>query len=634
MKKSLVFIFLCALLGNVQAKDTKLNYIAGLIPDSLKKNAHAVIREHHEKVEILSPSKTRTTVHVVITVLKEAGKSKAWMQVPYSSDSKIIELSAKGYNAIGMESNKWPKKDWKDIGYDTYGTAYSDYRVKVLKPGNNSYPYTIEYNYVYEESNTYGIDSWHPLWEDNLSVEKSSYELVYNPSMEVKYQPYNFTDAVKMTKTNNSLKCEVTNLIALKKEPYRPPLKFLTPYLRVGVKNFTYDKYDGNSSSWEDYGNFYNKISEGKSELPEIRKKEIDQIIAQQPDDLSKIRALYKYMQSHTRYVNISIGIGGIQPFSAMEVSENGYGDCKALSNYMKAILNYAGLKSHLTAIKAGAYQYEFDTDFVSHQGNHMILCVPLSKDTIWLECTSQTMPCGFLGDFTDNRPALILTENGGQLVRTPKYDKQLNKVVRNINIDIEESGTAKAHVNSTYTGLEYDEKHSLTMEDKESQLKILYKHFDLPNFKITDFNLDQTDQAHPQLHEELKLELNSYASKSGSRLFIPVNPASKWRRVPSNKSKRTYDIHKKSEYTQQDTVTFNIPDGYKIEVLPTKVEITNEYGVYKAETKVEANTITYTRLFESNSGIFPASEYDDFVAFYKKVFKADGALAILKKIE
>src|SRR5690606_23018383 len=63
------------------------------------------------------------------------------------------------------------------------------------------------------------------------------------------------------------------------------------------------------------------------------------------------------------------------------------------------------------------------------HVFNHAILCIPQKNDTIWLECTSKDLPTNFLSSFTEDRYALMITPNGGVLVKTPLYDTSSNTI-------------------------------------------------------------------------------------------------------------------------------------------------------------------------------------------------------------
>ena len=173
-----------------------------------------------------------------------------------------------------------------------------------------------------------------------------------------------------------------------------------------------------------------------------------------------------------------------------------------------------------------------------------------------------------------------------------------------------------------------------LPQKIKETQLKMLYDDFEIPNFKINSFDLKSTYKKDPVLDEKLDLNLAKYASISGSRLFVPLNMASKWSYMPRKIDDREYDIHKNAEFVNIDTTKYTIPEGYRIEVLPEKEKTNTKYGTYSIECHSENNMIIYTRHLEVNSGVFPATEYDDFVEFFKQIHKTDNAMAILKRIE
>ena len=59
--------------------------------------------------------------------------------------------------------------------------------------------------------------------------------------------------------------------------------------------------------------------------------------------------------------------------------------------------------------------------DFPYNSFNHEILCVPFKTDTAWLDCTDNYQPFGTLDISTENRNALLITEDGGKLVNTPQ---------------------------------------------------------------------------------------------------------------------------------------------------------------------------------------------------------------------
>jgi hypothetical protein len=236
-------------------------------------------------------------------------------------------------------------------------------------------------------------------------------------------------------------------------------------------------------------GEWINQLNAGRDALSVNTINKIKDLVKDEQDDLGKARKIYEYLQNNTRYVSIQLGIGGLQPFEASKVEKNGYGDCKALTNYTKSMLKAVGIESYYTLVNAGQNASAIVTDFPSLQFNHAFLCLPINQDTVWLECTDQQIPFGYLGYFTNDRHVLVINEKGGNLVKTPATTPFQNVQSSKITVNLHSNGNATADIFTTYKGEQYNNTFSQLRRTPEEQKKWLYKRIDIPSYEIGDFN-------------------------------------------------------------------------------------------------------------------------------------------------
>jgi hypothetical protein len=314
-------------------------------------------------------------------------------------------------------------------------------------------------------------------------------------------------------------------------------------------------------------------------------------------------------------------------------VATKAYGDCKALTNYMYSLLKEAGIVSYYTLIKAGKNANKIMADFPSQQFNHVILCVPVQKDTVWLECTSQTIPAGYLGHFTCDRYALLISENGGTLVRTPKYGMKENLETRNIKATLDDEATLQVKVFTRYGGLQQDLYHDLIHGLSKDKVKeFLHEELDFATYDISSFDYKENKSSLPVVEESLDIVVSNYATITGKRLFIIPNVMTRTHRKLSADDERKYDIELRNEYKDVDTVEINLPEGYTAESMPQDVSISSKFGKYNCSVKLSGNKLIYYRNMEQYSGRFPPKDYADLVKFYETIYKADRNKVVLVK--
>ncbi|MCU0382641.1 MAG: DUF3857 domain-containing transglutaminase family protein [Cyclobacteriaceae bacterium] len=411
------------------------NYAVNQIDPELLKDANAVIREDFTSFEILAKDEAIYHVRKVVTILNANAKQYAQEVLGYSKNLKVNSFKGTSYDVNGKQIKKLKQSEIYDqSSYDGSG-SYSDNRIKVADLSYGNYPYTVEWEYELKFNYLFIIPGFVVAGDYLVSVEESKCEFVYPKQLKPRFKTYNI-EAQAKTETQSEKELtiwEFKKFAAIKAETFGPDRENIFPRISAAPTIFKFDNYEGDMHDWESFGNWIARLNAGKQNLPQKTIDEVIKITQPLTTTEHKVKALYEYMQSKTRYVSIQFGIGGFQPIDAITVDQAGYGDCKALSNYMVALLKEAGIKANYVLIEAGENQGNLDASFPSSQFNHAVVCVPTVKDTLWLECTSQNNPMGYMGTFTGNRKALAIAENGAFIVSTPSYLENENLQTRTV---------------------------------------------------------------------------------------------------------------------------------------------------------------------------------------------------------
>ena len=630
-KTLFVVFFIVAQITFSQSK--QYSYLS--IPKELVENANAVIRNDKTEVTVNSIDQLTIKHKRVVTVLNKLGNNVVSASQNYNNDSKVSSISAVIYDARGEKIKKYSKSKFLDISAVDGGTLYSDSRVLYLDHTPTSYPYTVVFESEYKTSSTGFISGWFPVEGYFVSVEKSSYKLINNTEIVFRKKESNFKEFnIENTSTDLELNYALTNQKAKKYE--RATISYLDflPRLQVALNNFTLKGIRGSASSWEVFGKWMNDyLLQGRGELNEATKSKIKGLVKGIEDPIEKAKIVYKYMQNKTRYISVQVGIGGWEPINANTVDEVGYGDCKGLTNYTKALMDVVGVESYYTVVYADNKR-NIDKDFTSIQGNHVILNIPNKGKDIWLECTSQIKPFGFLGDFTDNRDVLVVTPKGGIIKRTTKYVNDANLQEITGEVQLKSNGDVDAVIKRKSLGIQYDDRFFIESKNKED-LERYYKSsvWDYNNnLEVLDVAL-KNDKDSVVFRERVKVSINNYATVSDQNYLFRLNVFNKISGVPKRYRKRLMPLKIDRGFTDVDKIKIKLPKGYKLETIPRELSIDNKFGTYELRTeKIDEQTLMFHRKYALKDGVYPKEDYKLYRSFRKKVAKYDNMRIELTK--
>lgn len=622
------------LVVSVYAKDIK--YKVADIPKELKENARSVVRNEEIILEVKSLSNATVNVTYAITILNKNGLEDAYFHEFYDKFTKLSGIKGRVFDEYGEQIKRIPSDDILDYSAISGYSTYEDNRIKYIDPKVRNFPFTVEYSYQRSFDGLFSYPSWNPQSRYNLGVEKSSYKAIVPKILTFRYLERNIATKVVETSDaeNNTYYWVAQNLKALEWEPYSESNQEIFPCMIAAPADFEIEGYKGNLTSWENFGKFISTLNTGKNLLSAETNKLLNELLAGTLDDYGKIRKIYEYMQGRTRYVSIQVGIGGWQPFDAATVHRLAYGDCKALTNYMKTMLEAIGLKANYCLVNAGETAPLMIMEFPSTQFNHAFLCVPLKNDTIWLECTSQQMPCGFIGDFTDDRDILLIDNEKSKVVHTKVFGLDDNKETHTSYVKIDENGKGSVEIHNVYKGLKYEKILSTFLADDTDKKRKISERMKFPNFQVIDYKYKENKAVIPSIEEVVNVNFENYLTPMGSKSLLQLNISNRIDNYPTNVRSRKTDVYVRRPSIDIDTIIYKLPITLKLkpEDLPKPVFIKNQFGVYQAKVEYSNNQLIYTRSFQINKGLYPASDYTGFVDFFDKVSIADEMRCVLIK--
>jgi|EndMetStandDraft_4_1072995.scaffolds.fasta_scaffold00032_15 hypothetical protein len=633
----LTTVALCALYTHVYSQDKNIPknlYIAATIPDSLKEDANSVVRYSSDEVIVKSLGHMVKKHHSITAVLNEKGDGNAALVLGYDKKfTSIDDVQMMIYNAAGVQIKKYRKSDFYDHAAVDGISIVTDDRVLIQEHSIASYPATIEITYEKDMNSYLDLSEWN-IEGSEKSVQFAEYKISVNPSLGFRYMNKHIQIKPEKTKDGELDKYtwQVSNLKAIKPEDDALAWQVL-PKILFATNSFQFAGLPGDISSWESYGKWQLALNADVCTLSPERVDAIRKMTADIKTDKEKVKFLYEYMQQNMRYVSIQLGIGGLKPFPATFVDQKKYGDCKALSNYMYALLKAVNIPSYYTIINAGTNEEPAEPSFPSDPFNHVILCVPLKSDTTWLECTSMTQPFGKLGAFTENRNALLVTETGGKLVCTPKSKDTDNQFNSEAHLILDADGGAKAQIKISSTGDYRDGYIALASLKTDDQKQRLIRRLNMKQPSVFEFKPSTDKDGIKEIN--IELEYDKFVDvASGDKQFYRPRVFDLWQLTIPVVDKRKYDYYFDNPMLKTCVTTIDLPLGFVVETLPTSQSLKFGYGTYEVKYTYDAvkNQVINSTKFNLTNHVIPAAKYNEMQAYFDAIAKAQNKKLVIRR--
>ena len=624
MKKFLIFILLSFASFSVNAQDVPLD---------------AIIERYDVSFTMNSATSGSYKVNMRVAVLNSNAYDVGLFQV-YSDSFRSLSSFTGTLESNGKIIRKFKSGDLKASLIGEGGVT--DATVSYLDPVAPA-PYVVEYTYEVSYRNGFmSFPTFIPVVDPNVALMSSSYELKVPSGTELAYR-----SVVEPEKVSGGKSDIYTWRFPTYKgyvyEHMMPSIFETVPYVYAMPESFTYAKTSGKQTDWNSVGKWLYDLQKESCVISDELRSKVYEMISGIQDDRQKIKVLYDYLRKNTRYVSIQMGVGGLKPFPVDMVMKSGFGDCKALSVYMQALLSAAGIRSEYLILDTDRSNL-IDGLYSVGQMNHAMLCVPMQKDTLWIECTNPSLPLGYRHDNIAGHEVVLIGENGGKKVRVKAYPDSLSRSVESVEVLLNTDGSAECR-GSRFLTLDSVEPYVgfANLSEKSRFNAIMGSNSLHPtNFKInsvTDnfeewMTLCDGEEYVPQTTISYEFDAVGYAKVLGDRMFLDINPFAK--QIRSDRHARINDYLRTRKLIIEDRIVLKLPQGYIVESIPSTSTVTSQFGSLRTEVccydEDGIRRIEVRQTLKMNTGRFGSEEYDSYRNFAKETTRAYSSRIVLRK--
>ena len=635
--------------------------VAGDAPAWMHALVSAPLPAHDEKtdavqlysekiVTVQSADKIKTTVREAYKILRPGGREFGTLVVSFNSHTKItgmrgwcIPAQGKDYEVKDKEAIEisLPKIDGSEL--------VSDVKVKVLRipaaePGN-----IIGYEYEEEGQPFVLQDIW--SFQEASPVREAQYTLQLPAGWEYKATWINYPET-KPSQVGNQAHWVVSDIKPIRPETEMPPLHGVSGLL---VVSFFPPGGGANKGfqNWKEMGNWEAGLEQGRRDAsPEIKQKVVS-LTGSAATPLGKMQALAKFVQGDIRYVAIELGIGGWQPHPAPEIFTHRYGDCKDKATLLSSMLHEIGVESFYISINTVRGGAAPDRPPMIGWFNHEILAVQLPESVkdnslvaivehpklgrlLIFDPTDEYTPFGQLRGELQANHGLLVTPDGGELLKLPQLPVTRSGVQRTAKLKLSPNGTLSGDFVETRHGdsglWQRMTLKSVTKEaDKIKPIETMLSH-SLSTFQITKasvLNLNLTDQP---FGYQYSLVAENYAKNAGNLLLVrPRVLGTKSSDLLETKEPRKYPVEFDGPSRDTDTFEIALPAGYEVDDLPPPVDADYGFASYHSKTEVNGNMLKYTRSFEVKELSVPLNKVEELKKLYRIIAGDERNTAVLK---
>lgn len=633
--------------GNINANDFDFNR------NTIDSNANAVVLKEYGKTTLqYDDSNGKITLffqyHVKIKIFNKEGFTQSNIVIPsYKDDNneetiEIVSASTYNLNNGAKEETPLNKKSVFTENRSKY-MQLTKFTLPNIKEGS-----IIEYSYNLRTPLIFNFKQWN--FQSDIPKVHSEYQVnipaiyTYNVSLR---GPLKLTDQkaelYKECLRISGREIDCSRITYLMKDiPAFIEEDFMTAasnfkaaiYFELAETQMLNGSKQSITKTWRDVDY---ELTSAKNLGSQMKRKDVfkdilPNILQGTTDDLSKAKAIDKYIKRQIRWNNY---YGKYSEENIKNVVEMRSGNVADINLSLIAALSAANLDAEAVILSTrdnGTVNslYPVMSDF-----NYIVAKVNIGDKSYLLDATEPLLPFGLL-------PLRCINDKGRVInLKKPSYWIDLKASQKSVtNYVLTGKMTLDGKIKGTiltYT-LGYAAFNRRKEIKKYNSVDAYVEKLDeqMPKLSILKQEILNIDSVAEPLTEKYEVKFNLYDGKIEDQIYFNPFMINRIAKNPFNLNDRTYPIDLGSSSDERITVEITLPEKFELTEKPKDLAIAlpEGGGRYLLKSSLEGDKIYLTQLLQFNKAIYQPEDYLTLKEFYSRIIQNQKTDLLLKKIK
>lgn len=594
-----------------------LTNVEEVIENNKNKNQNSVILNDEKIVQLFHSGLSSSYYLKVIKIGEDIkkGKNEKNFYIRYNPMKQKVEiLKSFVLHPDGRRENVFEERDvsLSDAGY----SLYYDLRAIIISFEDLKKGDIIVLQYRISDFGRNLIPDYFGeihFFQETIPKLKVRYVLIKPRDKEIYYKLINplgikldFEVNTQVQGDLEILSWQLKNLPEIKEESAMPGKSEVSVYLHLS----TFKK-------WNDVISFYQNLINDQWKASDLVKKKVLEITEKEPGEFGKIQSLYRFVSREIRYVGLQFGIHSFKPYTANQIFERKFGDCKDQSLLLGVMLEEIGVKSNLALLRTRSLGKVEEFPPSLEIFDHAILYLP--DYDLYLDPTEVFSGSFDLPPEDQGANVLNITDITDALSSTPSFPSSFNVLNGNYIFDLHENGGAELKGKIEYIGL-LNLNFRKIFESEEKRREELWKQLAeiFPKIQIKDADFINLRDVELPCKIEFSADISGFVKKSEEKVFnFIIFPFYKEIQLlfPPEKE-REYDVIIKYPFEIRSEVQYSIPLNFEISNLPSSIRLKTDFGWFEMVVRYAKPQILVGVKFAITRDRIKKDEYEIFRRF------------------